>query len=85
MEAMSCGCVPIVSEIPASMELTGQGKAGLHFPADDSQKLVELLRTLSPEKQEELSQIAMDYFQKEMSPSAISSKMLSICRTLLDK
>lgn len=85
MEAMACGCVPIVSEIPASMELTGQGKAGLHFPAGDSQKLAEVLKSLSKEKHVGLSQNAMEYFEKEMSPSAISSKMLAICMTLLNK
>jgi glycosyltransferase involved in cell wall biosynthesis len=43
LEAMACGALPIVTDIPAFRELTGDGQVGEHYPCGDASKLAEAL------------------------------------------
>jgi L-malate glycosyltransferase len=44
MEAMSCGCLPLATDIPGSRELIRSGVEGLLFPNDDLEALTAALR-----------------------------------------
>ena len=45
-EAMSCGCIPVVTDIPSFRSMTGQGKCGLLFkPGNEQDLLAALLKT----------------------------------------
>jgi len=45
-EAMSCGCVPLLTNIPSFRKMTGPGKCGLIYePGDDAHLLKMLLQT----------------------------------------
>lgn len=77
-EAMSCGCVPIVTDIPAFREMTGHGNIGLLFPAGDEERLLKVLGEstrldLASEKQKVLNQ-----FRNELSFDAIAGRLIKI-------
>lgn len=82
MEAMACGCVPVVTAIPASMKMTGNGKAGYFFEPGNSDALYKILVSLKDEEYEKLSESAMILFTEEMSPEAIAKKMNQVFRQL---
>jgi glycosyltransferase involved in cell wall biosynthesis len=46
MEAMSCGCCPIASDVGGNPELVEDGSSGLLFPAGDSRALAAALSRL---------------------------------------
>jgi glycosyltransferase involved in cell wall biosynthesis len=75
MEAMACGCVPIVTTIPASMKMIENGKAGYLFEPGNANALYEVLLSLNKEDHEKLSGSARALFEQEMSPEAIVKKM----------
>lgn len=82
-EAMACGCVPIVSNIPASMQMIDQGRAGYFFEAGNHAELCTLLLGLDEDRGKELSQKAEEYFKKTMSVEAIAERMKQICEQFL--
>lgn len=82
MEAMACGCVPIVTAIPASMKMTGNGKVGYFFEPGNSDALYEILLSLKKEDHEKLSASARALFEEEMSPEAIAKKMDQVFKQL---
>jgi glycosyltransferase involved in cell wall biosynthesis len=77
-EAMSCGCIPIVTDIPAFREMTGNGKCGLLFPPGDKERLLKTLvesvrLDLACEKQKTLNQ-----FRSTLSFDAIAERLIKI-------
>ncbi len=81
-EAMSCGCIPILTNIIAFRKLTGPGKAGLLYePGNDASLLAVLLQTndlnIAAERQKVLQQ-----FKNELSFEAIQKKIESIITQL---
>lgn len=85
MEAMACGCVPIVSTIPASMKMIENGRAGLYFSTGNSDDLYRVLLSLENEDHEPRSSYAAFFFKSEMSAEAIARKMLTIFGNLVLK
>lgn len=77
-EAMSCGCIPLVTDIPSFRTMTGHGKVGLFFrPGDEAGLLDALVKStrldLALEKQK-----VLDHFQSELSFEAIAGKLFGI-------
>jgi glycosyltransferase involved in cell wall biosynthesis len=85
IEAMACGCVPIVTRIPASMKTIESGTYGYHFDAGDADGLSGVLTSLDLENREEISLRVRAHFENSLSPKAISDRMLSICEKLLER
>lgn len=77
-EAMACGCVPIVTSIPAAMKAIDNGNSGYHYSAGDSIELFKLLCSLKTEYREEMSSRVHEQFLLQMSPKAIAGKILNI-------
>ena len=82
---MACGCVPIVSDIPASAKMIDQGKAGFSFRAGDDEDLLRTLLSIDYTNYGRYREIAMQYFQDEMSSVAIGKKMMNIITQLRSK
>jgi glycosyltransferase involved in cell wall biosynthesis len=82
-EAMSCGCIPLLSDIPSFRKMTGNGKCGLLFKAGDISDLTATLQTsllldIEVEKGKTLAT-----YKELLSAEAISSKMIAVCRQLV--
>jgi len=85
MEAMACGCVPVVTDIPASLKTIDGGRLGHVFEKGNSQGLFKILSSLDFVELPEKSAACIDYFSREMSPAAIADKMLKIFEALQAK
>lgn len=77
-EAMSCGCIPILTNIPSFRAMSGEGRCGfLYEPGDADALLGILLQTkamdLETEKEKTIQQ-----FRDELSFEAITAKIESI-------
>ena len=72
LEAMSCGVIPVVTEIPSFRAMTGDGSCGILFPVGDHSALAE--RTLACDLQNvpALSRQVRDHFVEFLSYEAIA-------------
>lgn len=77
-EALSCGCIPVVSDIPSFRMITDRGNIGRLFPpGDDGQLLTALqqsqLLDVATERQK-----ALAYFKSNLSFEAIAQQIHTI-------
>lgn len=83
LEAMACGCIPIVTAIPAAIKMTGDGKYGIIFNPGDATDLANKLLGLSSIDQTATSVSIENYFRTELSSVAIADKLYDYCKKLL--
>lgn len=81
-EGMSCGCIPILTNIPSFRMMTGNGDCGLLFEAKDVMGLVlalrkSLLLNLESEREKTLLR-----YKHSLSAEAIAAKMINISRMI---
>jgi len=77
-EALSCGCIPIVTDIPSFRMMTGNGTVGLLFEAGNSDSLLEMLHRsfmldIPAERDKVLRQ-----FKNELSFDANARKIMRV-------
>ncbi|WP_165823763.1 glycosyltransferase family 4 protein [Pseudochryseolinea flava] len=77
-EAMSCGCIPVLSEIPSFIFMTGRGKVGFLFERGNAQALANALEKSSFIDVEKYREQVLQQFSKHLSHDAIANKMLSV-------
>jgi glycosyltransferase involved in cell wall biosynthesis len=72
LEAMACGVIPVVTDIPSFRSMTDQGSCGVLFPTGDHKTLAE--RTLAIDLKEipALSQKVRDRFMQALSYDAMA-------------
>ena len=83
IEAMSCGLVPILSDIPSFNSLTGGGEVGALFEVGNYHELAEVMcdmmeKPLSAEKSKTEA-----YYQAHFSSEALGQNMKRIYKSLL--
>ncbi len=82
-EAMSCGCVPIVTYIPSFRMITDGGECGwLYKPGDEEGLLSALVDTKRPGLQAKQTR-ALAYFKSNLSFEAIAQKIHAIAECLI--
>jgi glycosyltransferase involved in cell wall biosynthesis len=74
-EAMSCGCIPILTDIPSFRAMSGNGRCGVIYEKGNDQDLLSALTkskqlNLASEKENVLIQ-----FNEELSFNAIAKKI----------
>lgn len=74
-EAMSCGCIPVLTNIQAFRKITGPGKCGLLYePGNDKALLDALLETQKMDIKKERGRV-LQQFKEELSFEAIAGKI----------
>jgi glycosyltransferase involved in cell wall biosynthesis len=73
-EAMSCGCIPIVTDIPSFRKMTGQKCGFLYKPGDDAALLKLLCATKDIDINTERKKV-LEQFKTELSFEAIAKKI----------
>jgi len=74
-EGMSCGCIPVITDIISFRKMTGPGKCGLLYkPGDDKDLLAALLKTRDLDIETESAK-ALQQFKDELSFEAIAKKI----------
>ncbi|MGC4100715.1 glycosyltransferase family 4 protein [Ferruginibacter sp.] len=82
IEAMSCGCIPIVTNIKSFRRLTGPGNCGLLYEAGNEQELLHvLLHTRSMDREKERQKV-LQQFHAELSFNAITKKIEGVMASL---
>jgi glycosyltransferase involved in cell wall biosynthesis len=75
LEALACGCLPVVSDIPSFRALTDDGRYGRLFPAGDHRALASQLLTLDAPTRADLAPAAQAYFRRELSFAALARRL----------
>lgn len=77
-EAMSCGCIPILTDIPSFRAMTGNGSCGFMFEPGNAGSLLKIL--LQTEQMDQGSERAktIGQFREQLSVEAIAAKIESI-------
>jgi glycosyltransferase involved in cell wall biosynthesis len=74
-EAMSCGCIPVVTNIISFHKMTGKGKCGLLYePANEKDLLANLLAAMRLNREEERVKV-LEQYKNELSFDAIADKI----------
>ncbi len=74
VEAMSCGCIPIITDIPSFQKITGNA-CGLLYKAGDERELVNTLQqAVNMDLQKEREKV-FHQFQQHLSFDAIAEKI----------
>jgi len=81
-EAMSCGCIPILTNIFSFRKMTGPAKCGLLYEAGNDQELFEtLLKTMEFDIAKEREK-TLQQFHEELSFEAISRKINEVIESI---
>lgn len=74
-EAMSCGCIPVITDILPFRKMTGFGKCGLLYePGNDKALLEALLQTQKMDMKKEKDKV-LQQFKEELSFKAIAGEI----------
>ncbi len=83
-EAMSCACIPIVTNIPSFRSMTGLGEYGLLYePGNENSLLAALLQTRELDIRARQHKVRV-HFEKEFSFTAIARKTNEAITSLLN-
>lgn len=84
-EAMACGCIPLVSNIPSFATMTEQGRYGLLFEPGNEQELFEKFSSLDRMDKPGMRTSVIQHFQQHLSLDAIGKHFLTIAESLLSE
>jgi glycosyltransferase involved in cell wall biosynthesis len=85
LEAMACGCVPLITEIPPYQKMTGNGQCGFLYPAGDANALARLLYSVNNLDRQKLSDDVLHYFQQNLTFKNIADDLIGICGYLMTR
>lgn len=84
-EAMSCGCIPIVTGISSFVKMTNNGMFSFLFEPGKPDQLFEKLVLATQIDKAEMHEKIIEHFNKELSLSAIGRKIEAIAESLLQQ
>jgi len=77
-EAMSCGCIPLLTDILSFRKMTGYGKCGWLYPPGDIEALLAvLMQTLTMDQQQERRK-TLEQFRSQLSFEAIAQHIQEV-------
>lgn len=82
LEAMACGCIPVVTAIPSFKKITGNGAAGFLFEPGDEEALHNIFCRLDAVDKLQFSQKVKDYFSSQLSFKKIAEDIFALCKNL---
>jgi glycosyltransferase involved in cell wall biosynthesis len=77
-EALSCGCIPLLTDIPSFRMMTDNGRLGLLYTAGDMEALLNCLNKSVKLDREEFSGSILEYFSNELSFDANARKIVEV-------
>lgn len=85
LEAMACGCIPVVTTIPSFKKITLNGQFGFLYPPGDAHALAETLKALEGMDWQKLSTGVLNHFNNKLSFKTIADDLVDICHQLMDE
>jgi glycosyltransferase involved in cell wall biosynthesis len=77
-EAMSCGCIPVVTAIPAYKVMTGNGHCGVLYEPGNEDALLRALVTTTAINIKEERQKVLEHFHSKLSFKAIAADIEAV-------
>jgi len=81
-EAMSCACMPIVTDIFSFRMITNKGRCGLLFEPGDEAGLLSALKQCGEMDIIEKQETALEYFESDLSFEAIAKKIWNVAQSI---
>jgi glycosyltransferase involved in cell wall biosynthesis len=78
LEAMACGAIPVVTDIPAFRAITADGTYGVLFPRGDDAALADKVLRRDLDDVPDLSQQARRHFERALSFPAMAGSLVRI-------
>lgn len=78
VEAMSCACIPIVTDILSFRMITDNGKCGLLYEVGNEQALLDSLLSIDTLDRDEKRQLCLQHFKEKLSFQAIADRIQEI-------
>ena len=85
MEALACGCLPVLSSIPAFRALTDEGRVGALFPVGRPELLADAALRLGPLERRTQAPLATRRFQEALSFEALAERIEAEARGALGR
>ena len=85
LEAMACGCIPVVTNIPSFRKITDNGKYGFLYEPGNAHALSATLQTLNKINRKKVSEDIIQYFVETLSFKSIADRLSSVCEKLISK
>ncbi|HMK02623.1 MAG TPA: glycosyltransferase family 4 protein [Ferruginibacter sp.] len=81
-EGMSCGCIPLVTDIISFRKMTGPGKCGLVYEPGNDAALLKILMQMRELDMEMEREKTLEQFNRELSFPAVAKKIHKIINKL---
>lgn len=81
-EAMACGCIPIITNIPPFQYMTNKSNCAFMFTPENDDELFESLKKAVSSDTIEMQQKVLEQFERKLSFRAIGEDIKSIFETL---
>jgi len=85
LDALACGVVPVVTDIPPFRVITDDGRIGALWPVGQAEAFAQALLQVLQQPLAAQSKTARDFFAGQLSFSALGRKALSIYQQVLAK
>ena len=85
IEAMACGCIPVVTAIPSFKKITNDGAVGFLFEPGNADDLYNALLKIEETDIDEYSERVSDYFKAALTFDAIAEQLHEHCTNLMTK
>jgi glycosyltransferase involved in cell wall biosynthesis len=85
IEAIACGAVPVVTDIPSFRAITAGGRLGRLWPPGDARALAAALVELGRADLGPTRAAMAEHFERELSWDAIGRRALAIYREILER
>ena len=82
-EAMSCGCIPVLTNITSFSRMTGPGKCGLLYEAGNAEQLFSTLSNTNEMNIKIEKEKVLKQFNDELSFEALAKKITKVIDSLL--
>ncbi|MCB8969089.1 MAG: glycosyltransferase family 4 protein [Ardenticatenaceae bacterium] len=78
LDALTCGVVPVITDIPSFRVLTDNGRIGALWPVGDEERFVAALRHVLAQPVQAQSAAARQFFEQQWSFAAIGRRALQV-------
>lgn len=85
LEAMACGCIPVITSIPSALKVSANGAHAFHFTPGDPVSLSHALQKAISINRQQFADEVVARFQKDFSLHAVAKKLNEIAVSLLGK
>lgn len=85
LEAMACGCIPVVTDIPSFRKITGKGEYGFLYPPGNASALAAMLLALGNIDVNKKSSEVQTYFLGNLSFINIANDLCYVFNATIDR